>query len=170
MLLRPATPADALEVARVHVRAWQVGYRGLLPDAFLDGLRAEERADRYTFGDPDPQQPFTTVALEDGAIRAFVTIGPAIPQTSGAGHLMALYVDPERWRRGLGRMLLAEGCRQLVERGHREAVLWVLVGNRAAEQLYLNCGWVVDGEIEPQEVWGVKVNNQRYRYRLPAAR
>ena len=32
-----------MAVARVHVRSWQVGYRGLLPDAYLDGLRAEER-------------------------------------------------------------------------------------------------------------------------------
>lgn len=40
MELRPALPADALAVARVHVRAWQVGYRGLLPAAYLDSLRA----------------------------------------------------------------------------------------------------------------------------------
>jgi hypothetical protein len=40
MFLRRAEPADAMEVARVHVRSWQVAYRGLLPDAYLDGLRA----------------------------------------------------------------------------------------------------------------------------------
>ena len=40
MFLRPAEPDDAMEVARVHVRSWQAGYRGLLPDAYLDGLRA----------------------------------------------------------------------------------------------------------------------------------
>ena len=44
MLLRPAEPQDAMGVARVHVRSWQAGYRGLLPDAYLDGLRAEDRA------------------------------------------------------------------------------------------------------------------------------
>ena len=36
MLLRPAEPADAMDVARVHVRAWQVAYRNLLPDEYLD--------------------------------------------------------------------------------------------------------------------------------------
>jgi hypothetical protein len=34
-------------VALVHVRAWQVGYRNLLPDEYLDGLWPEERARRY---------------------------------------------------------------------------------------------------------------------------
>jgi GNAT superfamily N-acetyltransferase len=166
MIFRPATPTDALAVARVHVRSWQEGYRGLLPDANLDALRPEERADRYTFGDPDPAKPFTTVALLEGVVCAFVTIGPASAETGGAGHLMALYVDPQRWRLGIGRKLLGEGCRQLVARGHRDAVLWVLVGNVAAEQLYLRSGWVVDGEIEAQDVWGLRVDSRRYRCKL----
>jgi hypothetical protein len=37
MLLRRAEPGDAMDVARVHVRSWQAGYRGLLPDAILTG-------------------------------------------------------------------------------------------------------------------------------------
>ena len=32
MILRPAEPEDAMPVARVHVRAWQVAYRGLMPE------------------------------------------------------------------------------------------------------------------------------------------
>jgi hypothetical protein len=38
-----------MDVARAHVRSWQAGYRGLLqvlPDAYLDGLRPEERPAR----------------------------------------------------------------------------------------------------------------------------
>ena len=45
-----------MAVARVHVRSWQVGYRGLLPDAYLDGLRAEERAERYNFASGDARE------------------------------------------------------------------------------------------------------------------
>jgi hypothetical protein len=36
MELRRAVPADALAVARVHVRAWQAGYHELLPAAYLE--------------------------------------------------------------------------------------------------------------------------------------
>ena len=57
MFLRPAEPSDASAVALVHVRAWQTGYRNLLPDEYLDGLRPEERARRYNFASPDPLQP-----------------------------------------------------------------------------------------------------------------
>ena len=41
--LRDATPADALDIATVHVESWQVGYRGLMPDEVLDGLSISTR-------------------------------------------------------------------------------------------------------------------------------
>jgi hypothetical protein len=48
MFFRPAEPSDASAVALVHVRAWQAGYRNLLPDEYrldgwaTDGLRRAE--------------------------------------------------------------------------------------------------------------------------------
>lgn len=164
--LRPAAPADALEVARVHVRAWQVGYRGILPQEFLDGLRPEDRVGRYTFGDPDPSKPYTVVALEAGAICGFVTTGPPRDGTDGAGHLMALYVDPDRWHRGTGQTLIARGRAELVARGHRDAVLWVLAGNVRAQRFYEADGWTSDGRTEQQVIWGLVVTDHRYRRAL----
>jgi hypothetical protein len=84
--VRSAVPADAMEVARVHVHSWQVAYRGLLPDAFLEGLRAEDRAGHYTFALPG-EEPATIVALEAGVIRGFATIG------SAAGSMPAAWVS-----------------------------------------------------------------------------
>ena len=42
--VRRATVADAPAMGRVVVRAWQAAYRGHMPDDYLDGLRAEDRA------------------------------------------------------------------------------------------------------------------------------
>jgi len=39
--LRRATGADAPAVAAVHIHAWQVAYRNIVPDAHLDGLDVE---------------------------------------------------------------------------------------------------------------------------------
>src|SRR4051794_4986692 len=74
MLLRPAEPSDALAVARVHVRAWQVAYRNLLPDDYLNSLKPEDRAQPYPSGGTDPREPMTTVAVdEQGTVRGFAT-------------------------------------------------------------------------------------------------
>src|SRR5579862_5770326 len=135
MLMRDAQPADADEVAGVHVRSWQVGYRGIVPDEYLDALRPEDRAPHYRFGDPDPLQPATIVALESGAICGFATTAPCeATDHAGAGELLALYVDPERWGLGIGRTLLAGARTRLARQGFTQAILWVLEGNHHAER------------------------------------
>jgi GNAT superfamily N-acetyltransferase len=42
--VRLATAADAPAMGRLVVRAWQAAYRGHMPDDYLDGLRAQDRA------------------------------------------------------------------------------------------------------------------------------
>ncbi|MGE5181896.1 MAG: N-acetyltransferase family protein [Acidobacteriota bacterium] len=156
MLLRPADPADALAVARVHVRAWRAGYRGLIPDAYLDAMRPEERAARYTFGLTDPAAPHTIVADDAGTILGFATTVP--------GELAALHVDPDHWRRGIGRQLVTAARARL---GAGPAIVWVLAGNTRAEQLYLADGWQPDGTHRDAEVWGVRVSEIRFARMLP---
>src|SRR5262245_11073163 len=130
MQLREAQPSDALAVARVHVRSWQIAYRGLLPDAYLDALRPEDRAARYTFASADPALPRTIVAVDGDSVRGFATTAPVQDADSvGKGELCALYVDPDWWGRGIGVELIKAARAQLFARGLREAILWVLVGN-----------------------------------------
>jgi GNAT superfamily N-acetyltransferase len=167
MFLRPAEPADALTVARVHVRAWQVGYRHLLPAEYLDALRPEERAQRYTFGSNDPTLPFTIVATEQNEIRGFATVARShdedLPEF---GQLAALHVDPGSWGHGVGRALLHAARTRLVEHGFHQAILWVLAGNSRAQRFYERDGWVADGQKRKESLWGVVVDDVRYRRRL----
>ncbi|MGH9016393.1 MAG: GNAT family N-acetyltransferase [Acidimicrobiales bacterium] len=166
--VRPARPDDAAAVAVVHVRSWQAAYRGLMPDDYLDGLRSEDRQGRYTFGLSDPDAPATVVAEVDGIIRGFATTGPARDDDAGdQGELFGFYVDPDVWGQGIGRLLMARARDRLVGRGWRSALLWVLVGNSRAERFYAADGWVADGEKRTDEVWGVIVEETRYRRRLP---
>jgi GNAT superfamily N-acetyltransferase len=164
MLLRPAEPADAIAVARVHVRSWQAGYRGLLPDAYLDGLRPEERAQRYDFASDDVRAPATMVAMDDGRLCGFATTMPArdsdVPEH---GELCALYVDPEWWSRGVGAALICAARVRLAEQGFRNAVLWLLAGNTRADRFYRIDGWAPDGLCRTDTVWGVMVNESRWR-------
>jgi len=156
MELRPAVSADALAVARIHVRAWQAGYRGLLPAVYLDGLRAEERAARYAFDRLDG--PRTTVAVIDGAIAGFAT-------TNG-DELSALHVDPDAWRRGIGSALIARARADLAAAGFFEAHLWLLVGNTRAQRFYERDGWTSDGTRRSDVVWGAQVDELQFRRRL----
>ena len=169
MLLRPAQPEDAIAVARVHVRSWQAAYRTLLPDEYLDQLRPEDRAQTYDFSHLDPLKPHTIVATEGGAIHGFATTASSRdPDLPDYGELYALYVDPEQWGRGIGVALVSTARARLFELGYRSALLWVLTGNVRAEHFYQTDKWAPDGIRRSDTVWGVTIDELRYRRRLEA--
>ncbi len=154
-------------VARVHVRSWQAAYRNLLPAEYLDSLRPEDRAARYVFENPDAAKPWTIVAEDDGLITGFATTAPARDSDAeGCGELYALYVDPDCWGRGIGVELMKAARARLVELGFQQATLWVMKGNQRAERFYGIDGWEADGHERSEVMWGVTVNELRYRRRL----
>ena len=163
MNLRPAVPDDAIPVALVHVRAWQVAYRGLMPDEYLAGLRPQDRAQRYDFASPDPARPRTLVAVEADTVLGFATVSPARDDDAGGqGELCALYVEPDCWGRGIGGALASAARAELCRLGFTGAVLWVVAGNSRAEQFYRADGWTPDGRHRPKQVWSVTVETVRY--------
>jgi hypothetical protein len=60
--VREATVNDRASIARVYVRSWQVAYRGLIANDYLDQMKAEDRAARFTFESDDASSSTTIVA------------------------------------------------------------------------------------------------------------
>lgn len=167
MILRPAEPRDALNVARVHVRSWQAAYRGLIPDEYLDGLKIEDRAARYDFTGLDANKPYTIVAIVEGTIAGFVmTLPSSSSDLPDDGEVGALYVAPEYWGRGVGAALIAAGRERLVSQGFESAHLWVLDGNHRAARFYQLDGWRADGVERIDSSRRFLLNDLRYRRRL----
>jgi GNAT superfamily N-acetyltransferase len=167
MPLRAAKIQDAMDVACVHVRSWQAAYRGLLPAEYLDALRPEDRAARYVFENPDSSKPWTIVAEDNGSITGFATTAPARDaDAEGCGELFALYVDPDYWGCGIGVELIKAARGRLIELGFQQAFLWVMKGNERAERFYTIDGWQPDGHERSEVMWGVAVNERRYRRKL----
>ncbi len=147
--------------------SWRVAYRGVIPDEYLDALDIEVRASRYKFDADGPDDLATWIALEDGAVVGFVTIGPCDDEdTLGAGEIYGLYVEPDRWRSGVGARLMAEGKERLRERGFSGAVLWVLERNPRARAFYEACGWRVDGATKTIDFAAETLVEVRYRTAL----
>jgi GNAT superfamily N-acetyltransferase len=167
--LRQARRGDELAIADVHIRAWQEAYRGLIPDEYLDALDPHDRAARYTFEAADPDAPTTLVAVQESedageVILGFATFSPSRdPDAPDHGEVVALYVDPDRYEGGVGRMLMAEARRRLWEAGFTEALLWVLDGNDRAARFYEGEGWTADGATRVEEPYGVVSNVSRFR-------
>ena len=161
--VRPARLSDADAVAEVHVRSWQVGYRGLLPDWLLDGLDPARRAQRYrdSFNDPDYAHVRGMVAEIDERLVGFVRYGPYRTDHSAGwkdvdptlgGEVYSLYVDPDHWGIGVGGQLLDSSVADLGDAGLEPIRVWCLVENERARRFYVKHGFAPDGVTEPLDL------------------
>jgi GNAT superfamily N-acetyltransferase len=60
-----------------------------------------------------------------------------------------MYVAPEYWGQGIGRLLHAAAIDHPRAVGHGEATLWVLERNRRARSWYEHLGWTATAERKP---------------------
>jgi len=170
--LRVASVGDAEAIAVVHVRTWREAYRGLIPQAHLDGLEVEARADRWRdvlAGRGEASTGRTLVAECEDTVVGFASFGPGLePEDAvrGVGQLYAIYVDPDRWGTGVGAALIRAAVADLADSRNAEAVLWVIDGNERAQRFYQRMGWSRDGAGMDDEIGGATIPEVRYRIRL----
>ncbi len=191
MAVRPATRADALAIATVHVHAWKVAYRGLLPQAHLDGLDPRRSVEEWeavldatswpstgVLVLTEPSHPSSSAGTTDAdgrtdadadSIIGLAGVSPTRDDDqdpSVVGELQTLYLDPDVWRRGGGSILLDSVRRQLRQARFSWATAWVLETNAGARQFYERHGWRHDGASKPHD-WGTfVVTDVRYRVSL----
>ncbi len=173
--VRTAGPGDGAAIAAVQRRAWRHGYRGLLPDPFLDDLDFTYLGAYWTGRatiSPTPRHRLL-VAGSRGEVHGVVDAGPArdddgpvlddgLPST---GEVRSLYLDPTVQGGGLGRVLLDAAVAVLVGQGAPDVVLWVVEGNAGARRFYEREGWRADGGHRTREVADQAVGEVRYRLR-----
>ena len=143
----------------MHVRSWQVAYRGLLPDQLLDELSVPAREHTWReilAGPAGAHVTDVTVAVRAGTVAGFcAVVTPSRDDaastvtgddaTGGVAEIAALYVDPPAWRSGAGRALMQAALASLRAAGWREVTLWVLASNQQARAFYAASGFRPDG-------------------------
>lgn len=134
IVIRPARYAERSSLERLQWRASlsNPGDREALlanPDAIALPI------EQITNGD-------VFVAERDGVTVGFATV---LPRQDGQAELDALFVEPNLWRGGIGRVLV-EHC-ATVARQRSSSILHV-VGNPHAEGFYVACGFRASGNVD----------------------
>jgi GNAT superfamily N-acetyltransferase len=154
------------------VRSWQSAYRGLIPQAYLDGLDPAQRRIRWeqNLSETDWSNSGILVADADGEVRGFVGYGPARDDDADPqqiGQVYSVYLMPDAWGRGTGRQLMTAAIEGLTEAGFCQATLWVLDSNARARRFYEAGGWSADGSVMRDDSRGFPLTEVRYRRGLP---
>lgn len=129
--IRPGTGDDIFAIAGVLVDTWRSTFRGLLADAFLDGMSREEQAIRHTRRMGVAGVAYL-VAVEPSAgdIVGFANFGPARGRVpADIYELYALYIRSEHQKAGIGAALVRSAAAHCAAQGAKSLFAWVLAGN-----------------------------------------
>jgi len=124
----------------VHVDTWRAAYRGIVPDAHLDGLSYDESERLWQ----------DAISTGDGRVFGFASGGPrerfSRELREYEGELQTVYVLPSHKGTGAGRRLVVAVARYLAEQRVNSMLLWVFTENRPARRFYESLGGLVVGE------------------------
>lgn len=147
-----------LEVSRIYEESWKAAYRGIVPQAYLDGIPAGLWA-----ANRDQGGRRSLVLEERGRLIGTACVGPSRWRDyPDFGEVVSLYLLPEHMGRGYGGPLLEAAVETLGERGFRDALLWVLEENRRARRFYEKHGFRPAGDVMEQEIGGKRLREVLY--------
>jgi ribosomal protein S18 acetylase RimI-like enzyme len=136
--IRTATPADAEQIAFVHIDSWRTTYRGIVTNEYLDKLNLQARAN-YWNKELTEQCDNVFVADSDGVIVGFSTAGQSRDDNNFDSELYAIYVLQQHQQKNIGRLLLTATTKYLQTCGHSSMYVWVLADNNS-KQFYERLG------------------------------
>jgi GNAT superfamily N-acetyltransferase len=154
--IRRAVPADAEDLAHLHLDVWDDAYTGLMPQGILDDRREKvaERVARWRDILSAEERP-TWLAEDSEGLVGFSGAGPARDNDVDIElELYALYVRARYYGTGVGYALFEQAV------GDRACYLWVLAGNERAIRFYERQGFRLDG-TEDEHDEGVHVRMVR---------
>lgn len=142
LVIRRACVQDAAAIAAVRIDSWRATYRGVIPDAYLEGMRVDDSTALWTrvlSAASDKTSVF--VAEMDGAVVGFAA-GKALdePRFGLDAELAAIYLQPDAQRAGIGRRLVSMVADAHQSQGANGFIVWVIATNKAARQFYEQLG------------------------------
>ena len=151
----------------MHVDTWRAAYRGIVPDAHLDGLSYDESErlwqDVIAAGDG-----CVFVAEDEGGVFGFASGKPrerfSRDLTEYEGALETVYVLPSHGGEGVGGELVRAVVRHFAGRGVNSMLLWVFAENRSARGFYESLGGEPVAE-DSFEIGGARLSEVAYGWK-----
>jgi ribosomal protein S18 acetylase RimI-like enzyme len=150
--VRPATPNDAVAIARVKIDAWRDAYAQILDSGLLSGLDIgrESAKWRERILEYSDNTCFLLACDGDGVLGYLVCGSNRFPEVSCDGELQAIYVHPTAQRCGIGRSLLRPAVDWMIEHAYRSMAVFVFRDNAKGVGFYRSTGAVFhnSGELD----------------------
>ena len=161
--IRLAVPADAPDMAEVHMRSWEIAYKNIIPEEYIK----EKNAARPAFWKRiiTNENQYQCVIQKNGKTVGIMCVVPT-PQDDDAdgniGELEGIYLHPDYYRQGIGSQAMEFAYEKARSWGKTLMTLWVFAENVNTIKFYEKCGFIADGKTKIYEM-GKTMNCIRMR-------
>ncbi len=158
--IREAIQSDCDGIGKVYCESWKSAYQNLLPRTYLDLLTAGNCS-------PNKVSANDIVLVEQERVLGICHFSEARNRDNEVwGEVVAIYLLPEIWGRGQGRVLLQYSLGELKKKGFQNVCLWVLKDNIRARTFYEKNGFRVSGNEREIEIAECRTSEVEYIYYL----
>ena len=140
--IRNALYEDAENLTDCLISCWQVAYKGIIPDDFLDNMIIERnsRVERWKNDISNPGDCEHYCVISGDKIIGWLTIHKV------DGEIWAIYLIEEFCGQGYGKEVFDYAINRLKYLGHKQISLWVFKDNMRARRFYEKNGFKFNGE------------------------
>jgi GNAT superfamily N-acetyltransferase len=161
MIIREATLADALSIAKVHIDTWRTTYNGIVSNEYLNGLTYDkkEKVWQNIINDAMKDEKHIFIAEdEEVGVIGFTSCGPEREgENLYKGELYAIYIIKEFQNHGIDKLLFNRVVEKLNEIGIHSMIIWALEGNYSACNFYKSNG----GKMVKEK--GIKIGDDVFK-------
>ena len=164
MTIRTAMLEDVKEIAAIHVKSWQVVYKGLIPQSYLNNLSISKREKSWQ-NILTHSQTHTIVQEIDDLVVGFANFGQTRDEDKDSkitGEITSIYLNPEYGRKGLGTECVEFILKNMKNLKFTQITLWVLDTNEIARKFYEKMGFKADGAIKIDVRENFELREMRY--------
>jgi len=154
--IRPATESDLQDIISIHVESWKDAYADVLPAEFMTGQLHQELA-RHWHETEIQNQDMVLVAEENSLVGFIAVWCRPIPFIDN------LHVRPSHRSKKIGSALMTAVARELLQKKHKTAYLWVFESNDKAIRFYERLGGT-QTEQGPKDIFGYEVPSRKIEW------
>lgn len=151
--IRLAVPTDAPDMTEVHMRSWEVAYKGIVPDEYIQKQSKKRPALWQRIITDDNRTKY--VIQKDGKTVGFICVVPTTQdddKTDDVCELEGIYLHPDFYRQGIGTRAMEFAFDKAYGWNKSFMTLWVFSKNINAIRFYENLGFTPDGKTKTYDM------------------
>lgn len=151
-MIRKAIKKDAKVIAKIKIDGWRSAYKGIVSQYYLSNMNIEKEAEKIenVIAKEDEEHKwdyYVYIADNVDKIFAFSAVSEnKCKEYSTDCEIIALYVNPNYHRMGIGTNFLDHMKQDFAEKNLKNILIWCLEDNSNAKSFYEKNGGILVGE------------------------